>query len=61
MYLNMWKRSNVLVLTLAIHINRGSVVIKQSSMTSFIARNRNSTVTICSNAKISCISCDVAA
>ena len=44
-HLSSQKRSNVLVLALAIHINWGSVVIKQINMTSFITRNRNSTIT----------------
>ena len=48
------KRSNVLVLTLAIHINWGSVVIKQINMTSFIAHNRNSTITFAVKVK-SCV------
>ena len=48
------KRSNVLVLTLDIHINWGSVVIKQINMTSFITRNRNSTITFAAMLK-SCV------
>ena len=35
----------MLVLTLAVHINLGSVVIKQINLISFITRNRNSTIT----------------
>ena len=33
------------MLTLAIHIDQGSVVIKQINITSFITHDRNSTIT----------------